>query len=833
MKSIFEYSLAFATHALVDPQRKNNSSSSFSKLKHYLLALLLIACGTQLDAQASIEGELFDPQHKALPGVNVSLIRNQDSMLITGTSSGLDGKFRLEQVPFGTYHLVFSMIGFITTKSTRFELSVLEPSYVLPHLMMREEVHQLNEVVIKAVQRNLEYKGDRLIFNVASSGAGEGSSTIELLQMIPGVLVINESVRLNGREGVNIYVDGRPSGYSDFSTFLKDMPGSMIERIEVISNPGARYDAAGSNGIINVVLKKNANLGTNGSYSMAAGYGRFEKSNASLALNHRKGIINIFGNIGGNLRHSFDGNTLSRWVGNTQFSQDGDRNFSTLSGNLRMGVDLFINNKNTIGILASGNQGNTTSDQQTLTDVLPENIAYQQQLNTINIGERTWRTSALNLNYRHKFDTTGHEWTFDLDRSDYVVGILVNQHSDLLKGARQGIPLPFRNTQPTLTGIWSAKTDYSHPFNAKTTLDLGMKWSQAHIDSDLKFEQSLDDKWENDQRRSNHFIYDEQISAAYANLLHKFGKFSVQAGLRFEATSLQGKNQALENSNFKRNYQQLFPSLFISRPVLVDKMVAHLSYSRRIDRPVYQDLNPFVMYMDPFTFRRGNTELRPQLTDTYKFRLTYDGQPFMTYSYNVSRDPISRVTEQNDAEQTTYTYSANLGTLRNFDASIYFPIVIGKKLSGIGGVSFLYNEYNATFLNEVYVAKAWSTNYFLQLSIKLPRNLSFEGTGWYQSKGIDGLMSHQALYGSTISLQKKFPDSRSRLRLAWTDPLFKYWQGATDFKNMNLNVTARWETSILRLSWSQNFGNKVLKDARKRSNSTEDEQKRVKTEDDK
>jgi Outer membrane protein beta-barrel family/CarboxypepD_reg-like domain len=833
MKSTSKFSKAFATLYLICARWKSYTFAGHSKIERLYISLLLILCYIHLNAQGKIEGLIIDQKNQALPGVNVSLIRSQDSVLITGTSSGLDGKFSLKPVPFGTYHLVFSMIGFTTSKSEDIELTNLRSSFYLPHQTLQEEVHQLNEVVVKAVQRNLEYKGDRLIFNVASSGAGEGSSTIELLQMIPGVLVINESVRLNGREGVNIYVDGRQSGYSDFNTFLKDMPGSMIERIEVISNPGARYDAAGSNGIINVVLKKNANLGTNGNYSLAAGYGRFEKSNASLALNHRKGIINIFGNIGGNLRHSFDGNTLSRWVGSTQFSQDGDRNFNTLAGNLRLGMDLFLNKKNTIGILASGNQGNTASDQQTRTDVLPENINYQQQLNTINIGERNWRTSALNLNYRHKIDTTGHEWTFDLDRSDYIVGVLVNQHSDLLKGARQGIPLPFRNTQPTLTGIWSAKTDYSHPFNAKTTLDLGMKWSQAHIDSDLKFEQSLDDKWENDQRRSNHFIYDEQISAAYANLLHKFGKFSVQAGLRFEATSLQGKNQALENSNFKRNYQQLFPSLFISRPVLVDKMVAHLSYSRRIDRPVYQDLNPFVMYMDPFTFRRGNTELRPQLTDTYKFRLTYDGQPFMTYSYNVSRDPISRVTEQNDAEQTTYTYSANLGTLRNFDASIYFPIVVGKKLSGIGGVSFLYNEYNATFLNEVYVAKAWSTNYYLQLSVKLPKNLSIEGTGWYQSKGIDGLMSHQALYGSTLSIQKKFPDSRSRLRLAWTDPLFKYWQGATDFKNMNLNVTARWETSILRLSWSQSFGNKVLKDARKRTNSTEDEQKRVKTEDDK
>ncbi len=540
--------------------------------------------------------------------------------------------------------------------------------------------------------------------------------------------------------------------------------------------------------------------------------------------------MNLFGNIGANYRHSFENNILTRWVESSRFDQFSSRPWRSISGNFRSGIDFFLNDKHTLGFQVSGISGNNEGTQNAQTQVFKNDEQPYLQFSTLNQSNRHWDNINGNFNYKYAIDTNGQDLNFDFDFSNYSVSAYGNQNTNVLKGALSDPTiLPFRNTQPTSTHIYALKLDYTKPFSKKTTLELGGKISNAFIDSDLRFEEEKDGTWSVDQRRSNHFLYQEHIQAGYINFKHQFSFIDFQMGLRVERTELTGlslSNTALTNH---RKYINLFPSIFLSRK-LVDQLVAHLSYSRRIDRPAYQDLNPFVFYLDPYTFKRGNVLLQPQYTDSYKFRLTYANQPFFSLGYNLINNPISFVTEQNDSTKATFAYNTNLQRRRNIDVSIYFPIKFGKMVSGIGGVNAFYNEFQSVFLNAPYNAKRWSANFYLQFNATLPKGITFEGMGWFQMPGLDGLMAHQSLLGSNLGLQKAFKNGKTKLKLVWSDPIFKYFTGTTKFQNINLKVNNQWETSIFRINITHAFGNTKLKDARKRSTGSEDERKRVKPE---
>ncbi len=794
------------------------------------LVLLLFSFLGLSHAYGQISGQLQNEKKEPVVGATIMVMNYADSSFVKGAVSNEKGIFQVDQLADGRYVLTFSALSYDQKSIGPIEFSAQVPAINIGVITLETESVFLEEVTVTSKPPFLEQKVDRLIVNVESSIVASGSTALEVLQKVPGIIVINDEIKMNGRNGVVIYVDGRPSMYTDMALFLKDMPSNNISKIEVITNPGAKFDAAGSNGIINIILKKNANLGTNGNYSLGTGYGRYEKGNLGLSINHRNAKTNLFGNIGGNYRHSFENNIITRLVEEVRFDQNGSRPWRSWNGNFRTGLDVFLNPKHTIGFLVSGSQGVSSSAQNTLTSVFKNTEQPYLQFTTINQANRHWGNLNTNFNYKLAIDTSGQELSFDLEYAQYQIGAVGNQYSTAQLGQLSDLAaVPLRNQQPTATRIFAARLDYVKNFGKETTLELGGKLSQAYIDSDLQFEQKTDGNWVADLRRSNHFLYQEHIQAAYANWKHQFPFFDFQIGLRAERTALTGISQTNNKQVNKREYVNLFPSVFLSRK-LVSELVAHLSYSRRIDRPSYQDLNPFVFYLDPYTFKRGNVFLQPQYTDSYKFRLTFANQPFFSLGYNLIHNPISFVTEQNDSTQATFAYNTNLQLRRNVDISIYFPIKMGKKVSGVGGVNAFYNEFQSVFLNRPYNAKRWSANYFLQLSATLPHNLSLEAMGWFQMPGLDGLMRHQSLCGGSLGLQKSFQDGKTKLKFVWSDPLYKYFTGITRFANVDLKVNNQWETSIIRLNLTHSFGNATLKEVRKRNTSTEEERRRVKAE---
>lgn len=801
------------------------------KLVKYCLYLLLSTSSPFFVwSQGTITGNVQDVRHESLPGVNVLLLDLKDTTMIKGNTADLEGRFSIADVPYGHYLVLFSFIGHEKKYLGPFEISATLPQKNLKDVVIEPEAVELSTVTVKASKPFLEQKIDRLIVNVASSITAAGGTMADILQKIPGVIIINDQIRLNGRQGVAIYIDGRPTGHVDMASLLKDMPTQNIERIEVINNPGAKFDAAGSNGIINVVLKKNADLGTQGVVNVGAGYGRFGKGNLGLTLNHRQGKINLFGSAATTARKSYEVNNLTRWVGADRFDQESYRPYQSQGLSYRLGTDWFLHPKHVLGVLISGNSSSSNSNQISNTAVSQAETLPFLDFEAVNQANKNWQNFNSNLNYKFNIDTSGQEFAVDIDRSTYRQSAQTTQQTTSLIGTLDNSALlPFRNLQPAGTQIITLKMDYTKPFAKNTSFEAGFKSAWVEIDSDSRFEQEIENKWVDDKSRSNHFIYHEQIQALYGNFKHKFKWFDAQIGLRAERTVVEGTNLSNGQVLTRRNYTRLFPSIFLSRPV-VDQLVAHLSYSRRIDRPNFQDLNPFVVFLDPFTYRRGNPLLAPQFTDSYKFRLTYANQPFFSVGYNLIHDPINMVTEQDDSTKISYAYQANLGKRKNFDISVYFPIKAGKVLSGIGGVNAFYNEFESVFLNERYNAKRWSANYFLQLSLKFQNNLSFEATSWFQMAGLDGLMAYRSLYGCDLGAQKTFNDGRTKLRITYNNPIFKYWTGTTKFQNMNLTVNNQWETQILRLQFTQTFGNNVLKESRRRSTGTEDERKRIKTE---
>ena len=797
-------------------------------LVNLLLMLLLVALafGGQAQTSGSVTGQVLDERQAPLPFATVLLRQVRDTAWVRGEIATAEGRYAFANLAPGQYRVTALLLGYQPVRSAPFELTAAAPAVRLPALRLAPAAQQLGGVEVVGQKPLLEMQAGKMVLNVADSPTAAGATALEILQKVPGLVVLNDRISLAGREGITILLDGRPTQYTDVVGVLKDFPSGNIERIEVLTQPGAAYDAAGSAGIINIILKKNANLGTNGMATATAGYGRFGKGGAALDLNHRTPTgLNLFGSYGLNHRKTYEVLNTDRVVGDERggpavaYAQRSYQPRTSTVHTGRVGADIPVARRQTLGVLLNGYAARTMVEYDNQVDVSAG--ARPLRSTTRNDNQRRTDSYTGNLNYRLALDSAGRALVLDADYSSYRA----DNDSRLITTRDGAAAQQQRADQQTTIGLRSAKADYTHPVGT-AKLAVGAKVSRADIDSRLDFASRTPTDWRAEPGRSDHFRYQERIAAAYVSIGKEWAGLRLEAGLRGEQTQSVATSVALARA-VDRDYFQLFPSLSLDKD-LTKKLGLSLAYGRRIDRPSYQDLNPSIIYLDPYSQQRGNSFLKPQLTHAYSAAVTYQQQPVFQLAYDRTAEAISLVTGQQ--ESVVYSTTTNLGRFDHYSATLNFPLSLGKRISGYGGTNVFYNHYLGQYLGGEYRNGKLAAIFYLQSNVALPQGVRLEVSGFLHTAGVNGLINFRPFGSATVGLQKAFWKNQLQARLVVSDVLFTNQQrGTVNYQGLDVRFLTQNESRQLRLSLSYKFGNQKLKAATKRETGLEDERGRVKT----
>jgi outer membrane receptor protein involved in Fe transport len=807
-------------------------NSTYVMKKLFLLPALVIQ-SLFLFSQATIQGKITDEKNVPQPYVSVALIVAKDSHLIKGALTDETGNFNIPSVSEGDYRILASSVGFEKNYSDIFSLKA-ESKTATVDFKLKEASKMLNEAVITASRPLFEQKADRLIVNVANSPIAAGGTAMEILTKVPGVVIVQDKVTLGGNKGVQVWIDGKPSQYTDVNEALRNMPGDQIDRIELITQPGARYDAAGGP-VLNIILKRNADLGLTGTATLGlggfnvnqsdvnAGNRNYYRVNPSLSLNYRSGIVNLFGNLAYNQGDYFTIIKTSRFIGGEVFRganfEETDYNYR----NLRVGADIYATSKTTFGVILRGWGRTGKGDATSTTNVF--NSDETRQLNsfiTDNASDSRRSGYSSNFNVKHDIDAkTGHSLNFDLDYNRFNTNsvnnltIYKNELGSAKSLSQQSVIQP--------VDIWVGKADYIRPIDSTFKVETGWKSSFATIDNDLKFFRAK----ELSARESNNFLYKENINAGYVNLSKKLGKIDFNAGLRAEQTIVTGTS--MNAKVLDRNYLQWFPSASVLYH-LNEHLGIQASYSRRVNRPGFQQQNPFTYFIDSLTYTRGNTNLLPEILNTAQLSVVYDGQPFISIERSVTNDVIIENAPQVEGTKT-FTTASNLANFSNWTLQLNFPIKLGKWLDGFGGNQAIYNAYNANYQGFNYDASRWHWLAYWGVTAKLPADIKVEINGYYLTKFLNEFLVIGSMGGLNIAASKTFWDKRGRLSLNVNDILYTERTNAViDIQGIKVDFSQRQYSRNARLTFSYQFGNTKVKNVRSRRTGSESETSRVKVE---
>ncbi|MDF1694213.1 MAG: outer membrane beta-barrel protein [Saprospiraceae bacterium] len=775
-----------------------------------LTALLSISIICQCICQSTISGTITD-ENGPLGYVNVVLHSLPDSNTVTVIATDANGTYQMEAIQNGSYYLEALMLSYVDLISESFQL---ENESIILDMNMVEETNLLNTVEITARVPLLEQKADRLVVNVAKSLTSVNGSLLDVMKKVPGMIVVNGKLNMAGNSSVTILINGRSTQYLDMESLLREMPSDNIEKIEVITQPGAEFEAAGTGPIINIVLKSNKMYGINGNVFAGVGKGETSKRSVGMNLSYRQGFLNVYGNAGISNNKSNERFLLDRTIGETVYNQQNSIPFDPTTLRINVGADYYISKKQEVGLSLKRSSSEGDRIQTNLSKIISPFEDENRTFNTTNAVDRGWEFLSGDAYYTIKLDTNGQKLELDLNISQFDTeksNLITSEEQD----GRSNNFLDTKYDQPGLTKFWVGQLDYTLPLSKSIEFKTGAKYTDASIDNNFRSEFLKEGEWNFNEDESNHYLFDETIGALYTKLNYSSKDWNVTAGLRYEDSRSIGYSITID-STLNRDVEKLFPSASISKKIS-GPISAALAYSYRINRPNYTTLNPFVLALDPLTSERGNTNLLPELTHSSKFTLTYDGQPFFNLEYRDTKDAIVYVTEQNDDTGEASATNVNLDNLKQYNGSLFLPLeMFIPGITGYTGVIANYNKYDSEYLNETFDRSKLSITSFIQVKFQLPLGLSAEASGWYVSGGQDGIIDFGHMYGSEFGVQKKLLDDKLSVNLSWSDPIYRYWNGNLNFANMQATMQSQWEINVVEMRVSYTFGNQHLKKKEKR-----------------
>ncbi len=803
---------------------------------HKLITILVaFAASTSAYAQATLQGSVQDAGSKPVGFANVILHAAADSSIVKVEYSLEDGSFAMQNLGAGDYWLEVSYVGLPSYASGSFALAANETKK-LPAVTLAPATNELSEVTVTARKPLIEVRPDMTVFNVEAAVNAVGNDALELLRRAPGVVVDNnDNIMLLGKSGVRIFIDGKPSPLSaaDLAQFLRNIQATEIEAIEVITSPSARFEAEGNAGIINIRMKKDKSLGTNANLDLGYNVAIHSRYNGSLGLNHRNKSVNLFGKYSYNEGNNTSFQDFFRIQKDTYFEQHARQRWGWQNNNFRGGADFFISPQQTLGVLATGFIGDFKAVSNSST-AISDNLTGEPLQKLLARSENAGENNNLNFNVNYRFDNSkGKILNLDADYARF------RNHNDSYQpnryfdptGQNQLEEVIFGIESPTEIDLMSFKVDHERPLLGGQ-LSTGAKVSYVVTDNNFGFYTYADGVPVFEPMLSNRFEYTENINALYAQFNRQLNeKTSLQAGLRLEHTHSIGdltSEQENENDRVDRDYVNVFPSAGLSYQ-LNPKNSLRLGYSYRIDRPRYQDLNPFEFRLDELTFQKGNPFLQPQYTHNVELTHTFNYRFNTTLSYAYTTDLMTQLTDTLSGNRA-FISQQNLDNQQVISLNISAPFNITKWWSVFANAS-VYNTANKGNFAEGKTVNIERTSFstYQQHTFTLSKALTFEVSGWYNSPGIwGGNFASDAMWAMDAGISAKVMQGRGRFKVSLSDIFVtQRWRGVNQFGDLWMDASGGWESRQLRCNFSYNIGNQEVKQARRRQTGIEDEKKRV------
>ncbi len=817
-------------------------------MKQRLLNLIILLVCTafsyaQTNQRGKISLKVLNQQQQPIENATAELLRSKDSSLVKTALSDKSGLAEFENIPFGSYFIKTSLVNYEKKISSTVLLSAEQSLLTVADAVLQPSATQLKGIEVTGRKPFIQRMSDRIVVNVDNSVVNAGSSAFDVLERSPGILIdANDNISMRGRAGVIIMIDGKPSPMSgaDLVNYLRSLPSNAIERIDLITNPSSKYDAAGNAGIIDIRMKKDQRYGTNGSVTAGYGQGVYPKANAGINFNHRNKAMNLFGGYNYAYRMNLNHLLLDRnFFSNGQFTgKDEKDNYTKIPlelNTLRLGADFFPSKKTIIGFVVNSNINSVRPFNNNNSVVIDQSKQPIFKFNTQTRNRHKNKNAVANFNLKHTFDSTGKELTADLDLGYFDSNNFSSVNTQYYQ--LNGTPLqPDYNLDSYQKGnlkLATVKADYVNPLKRKARLEAGFKTSFVKTDNDARFYDMSSGTPEDDVNKTNHFYYDENINAAYLNYKKEYKKIDFQIGLRAENTNVKTK-QIKGNINWDSSYTQLFPSAFLNYKLKENQTIG-VSVSRRIDRPNYSQLNPFLFLIDVTTYSTGNPSLLPQFTWSYELNYTVKNINFtLGYSHTKNNQNIV-ITRFKDVfpnipsdDNVTVQIPVNLSSSDYVGLTVAAPVRINSWWNMMNNANIFYNHFNGnlagTALNNGKMVASLSTNQ----TFTLKKGWTAEMNANYNSGGQYGFMVTRPQWGIGVGVQKSLWKGKGQVRFNITDIFWTNLPRATITYNNYIEYWRAYrETRVANLSFTYRFGNNKVQQARRRALGSEEERQRA------
>lgn len=788
-----------------------------------------------------ISGRVSDDAQKPVEFATVALIAvTADSAFIKATYTDATGAFVFESLTEGRYLTKVTFVGYHNGVSPVVALTAQQPAGDAGTIRLHQQAQQLTEVVVTGQKAIIEQRLDRTVLNVDALPSNAGASALDILEKSPGVSVNlnNNTISLKGKKEVVIMLDDKLTYLSgdELVTLLRSMNASQLSQVEIMTNPSAKYDAAGNAGIINIRTKKQNMSGFNGTLTLGVGYSSDLKSNDGLSLNYRSGKLNTFFNYGfihnyGYLLFESQRNFMgTNGLKTGELNQSAHVIYRNQTHNLKVGLDYSVSQRTTVGFSLSGFHNPQSPSIETRTHLTDATGKIDSTLFTPSSNKTLWRNGALNVNARHTFDDKGREISASADLLNYNASnsqyLVINTYSSadaLLSKAPQRGDIPLGIT------IFTAKLDYSQPLG-QYKLETGLKTAISTTNNQANYFRTTDGVERPDYGLSNHFNYQESIHAGYGNLSRQVGKWYGQVGLRYEDTQYTGhqlSNPEKPDSVFARHYRKLFPTLFVSYKAN-DQNQLVLSAGRRIDRPAYRDLNPLLSIIDRYTFSTGNPFLQPQFTNNIELSHTYQNALITTFNYSRTDGFISETLQKKG--DVIIRSIGNIAIRDNVGLAVSLQLPITKRWSANLFVNGAYTAYEGTIADLPFRASAFSVNLNVLNQFKLGNGWAAEVSGFYNGRNRDeGQAIIRSMSQLSLGLSKQLWNKQASLVLNVRDVFHtQINREIQNFQNVVSTLNFERDSRVANLAFTYRFGQTTKGGSSKAKTSADDETQRVK-----
>jgi len=803
----------------------NSLKKSFN-VRMLSLICILFFIASQLFA-GTIKGKIVDNKNKPLEFASASLINSKTMKFVKGEVSNEKGEFVIDKVSPGEYVLAVTMVGYEKKELEKVNVDTKENLIIEKAIVLNETSHQLATVEVVSKKKFIEQTVDKMVVNPDASITSASENVYEIMKKLPGVSIDNnDNISLKGKQGVKVLIDDKPTYVSSdqLATMLKSMQGKNIDRIEIMENPSARYDAEGNSGIINIKTKHTKAPGFNG--SLNGGLMKTSKlgENAGLDMNLNSGKLNLYGNYsfndwsGWNTLDASRRYTAENLIGASQLTYN-KTDYHGNGHNYKVGADYYISKNQVFSIMYRGNLGFNDMVETGSTVFKNKNLANDSSLVTNSTRGNNWNNKTLNFNYKWDIDSTGQSLTVDADYARFnsiSSSSQVNVYFDR-NGNNVNRNINLESSQDGDIRIVTAKADYARPFGRLFNFESGVKASFVSTDNIASM---IGYVTQNDR-----FVYEENIQAAYLNGNLKLSKTSIQLGLRLENTNSTGTSVSTNKVN-KNSYLKLFPSFFVQQTLNPDNTV-NFRYSYRIGRPDYNSLNPFVWMLDPYTYNQGNPLLKPQFTHSAGLTHSFKGILNTSIGYNYTTDLFTQVLFQNDNTKAIYQTNDNLNNSIDWNVSETFQLEPTKWWRVSGTVIGMYKVVNANLGGEVQF-RNWSYAGNINNTFTINKQIGMELNSYYNSTQLNGNFIINPSYSVDFGIQYKMFNDKVVVKANINDIFFSnHNSGYAKYNNVDLDFKHLNESRQLNISLSYRFGKNDFKTRANRSTASIEEESRA------